>query len=260
MAHFFMASDDLRRVQECSPPLPCGSPRSTSACSPCWRRCRRSVRRTTGSPQARSASNSCDGDARPVPIQAPDRPCCGSAPSSGYASTAWSRSSWAAPSKAWASTANCCSPPNSRPSPVTASRPTRRPAHSTQRITITKQAQSPTRRADHPVMRCQHLRSFGPACTPDRRVGARSLGERSSLNVTLSIGITLRPTSDPAPIGLVCWRPMGRWSGSCRGSIQRRPGHIMLELARDMRQSERSPRVAAMHNCADHGLRRWRAN
>ena len=47
---------------------------------------------------------------------------------------------------------------------------------------------------------------------------------------------------------------MGRWSGSCRGSIQRRPGHIMLELARDMRQSERSPRVAAMHNCADHGI------
>ena len=115
--------------------------------------------------------------------------------------------------------------------------------------------------------RTEHL--FGPAASDDapwrpkhaeRRVGARSLGERSSLNVTLSIGITLRPTSDPAPIGLVCWRPMGRWSGSCRGSIQRRPGHIMLELARDMRQSERSPRVAAMHNCADHGLRRWRAN
>ena len=49
-----MASDDLRRVQECSLPVPCGSPRSTSACSPCGRRCRRLARRTTGSPQARS--------------------------------------------------------------------------------------------------------------------------------------------------------------------------------------------------------------
>ena len=40
-----------------------------------------------------------------------------------------------------------------------------------------------------------------------RRVSARPLGPLPSLSVTLSIGIILRATFDPAPIGLVCWRP-----------------------------------------------------
>jgi len=47
--------------------------------------------------------------------------------------------------------------------------------------------------------------------------------------------ITLRPTFDSAPVGLACWRSWIAGRGSCRGSIQRRHGHIMLELARDMR-------------------------
>jgi IS1 family transposase len=40
---------------------------------------------------------------------------------------------------------------------------------------------------------------------------------------------------------------MGRWSGSCRGSIQRRHGHIMQELARDMRQLRTFTSSAAMY-------------
>ncbi len=38
-------------------------------------------------------------------------------------------------------------------------------------------------------------------------------------SVTLSIGITSRPTFDPAPAGLVCRRPMGRCAG--RGFLSR---------------------------------------
>ena len=44
------------------------------------------------------------------------------------------------------------------------------------------------------------------------RVSARSPGPRLSLSVTLSIGIVPRPTLDSAPVGLICRRPMGRWS------------------------------------------------
>lgn len=40
---------------------------------------------------------------------------------------------------------------------------------------------------------------------------------------------------DPAPVGVVCLRPQIAGPGSCRGSIQRR-GHILQELAHDMRQ------------------------
>jgi hypothetical protein len=29
--------------------------------------------------------------------------------------------------------------------------------------------------------------------------------------VALKVGITSRPTFDPAPVGLACWSPMGRW-------------------------------------------------
>ena len=39
----------------------------------------------------------------------------------------------------------------------------------------------------------------------------------------------------PAPVGLVCLRPRVAGPGSCRGSIQRWNGRIMLELAHDMR-------------------------
>jgi len=57
--------------------------------------------------------------------------------------------------------------------------------------------------------------------------------------------ITLRPTFDSAPVGLACWRSWIAGRGSCRGSIQRRHGHIMLELARDMRH-ERAVSVRAL--------------
>jgi hypothetical protein len=46
-----------------------------------------------------------------------------------------------------------------------------------------------------------------------KRLGARSLGSYPSLSVTLSIGITLRPTERPAPsapdwrlAAAVCWQ------------------------------------------------------
>ena len=53
-------------------------------------------------------------------------------------------------------------------------------------------------------------RSRARICT--ERVSARSPGPRLLLSVTLSIGIAPRPTFDSAPVGLVCRRPMGRWS------------------------------------------------
>lgn len=37
-------------------------------------------------------------------------------------------------------------------------------------------------------------------------------GSRPSLGVTLSIGITSRPTFELVPVGLACWSLMGRWS------------------------------------------------
>jgi hypothetical protein len=56
-----------------------------------------------------------------------------------------------------------------------------------------------------------------------------------SLDVTLSIGITSRPTFDPAWwTGLL--EPMGRWSRFLSRRDQRRHERIMLELAHDMRQ------------------------
>ena len=70
------------------------------------------------------------------------------------------------------------------------------------------------------------------------RLGVRSPGPCPALGVTLSISITSRPTFDPASVGLACWSPVGRAGrGSCRGSIQRRRGHIMVALTRDMRQT-----------------------
>ena len=47
---------------------------------------------------------------------------------------------------------------------------------------------------------------------PERRVRAGSPGQCPSLSVTSSIGITSRPTSDSAPLGQVCRRPIGHWS------------------------------------------------
>ena len=45
-----------------------------------------------------------------------------------------------------------------------------------------------------------------------RRSSHRLGRPRLSLSVTLPTGITSRPAFDPAPAGLVCRRPMGRWS------------------------------------------------
>ena len=51
-----------------------------------------------------------------------------------------------------------------------------------------------------------------PSWLTYRRVRARSPGQRPSLSVTPSIGITSRPTSDSAPLGQVCQSPIGNWS------------------------------------------------
>src|SRR5262249_60056537 len=59
---------------------------------------------------------------------------------------------------------------------------------------------------------------------------------RLSPSVTLTIGIARGVGLGPAPVGLVCLRPRVAGPGSCRGSIQRWNGRIMLELAHDMRQ------------------------
>ena len=48
----------------------------------------------------------------------------------------------------------------------------------------------------------------GVTTPPDRRFDVRSPGRCPSRSATLSTGITLRPTFDPAPIGLVWWRSM----------------------------------------------------
>jgi hypothetical protein len=53
-----------------------------------------------------------------------------------------------------------------------------------------------------------------------------------------------------APVALVCWRPVIASRGSCRGSIQRRHGHIMLEQARGMRQIRTLAGRAAVHTHA----------
>jgi hypothetical protein len=87
---------------------------------------------------------------------------------------------------------------------------------------------------------------WGPDSRADRRVRARSPGQYPSLSVTPSMGITSRPTSDSAPLGQVCWMPMGLVEVLVEAASSD-GGHIMLELARDMRQKRTFTPSAAMY-------------
>jgi hypothetical protein len=69
-----------------------------------------------------------------------------------------------------------------------------------------------------------------PGCRPERRTGARSPGSRPSLSVTLAIGITSKPTFDPAPVrhaaaDTICGRsghsPLGRRCIKIRSACSR---------------------------------------
>ena len=77
------------------------------------------------------------------------------------------------------------------------------------------------------------------------RIGTRSPGQGPSPSLTPSIGITVRPTFDPAPDWTGLLEARGRWSGSCRDSILRRHEHVMLEVACGMRQKSVFARAAA---------------
>jgi len=67
-------------------------------------------------------------------------------------------------------------------------------------------------RQNSPICAAKALQSIVASVNTERRVGARSPGKCPSLSVTPSVGITSRLTLDAAPLGLVCWRPVGRWS------------------------------------------------
>jgi len=75
---------------------------------------------------------------------------------------------------------------------------------------------------EHPFSRALDDYLGRPPRRPERRVGARSPGPCPSLSVTLVIGITSRPTFDPAPSD-------------------------MLELTRDMRRMRTFSGAATMH-------------
>ena len=64
---------------------------------------------------------------------------------------------------------------------------------------------------------------------------ARSPGQRLSLSVTLSIGVSSRLTFFPALVGLICWRAVAVKLRLLSGSIKRRHGRIVLKLAHGMR-------------------------
>jgi hypothetical protein len=55
-----------------------------------------------------------------------------------------------------------------------------------------------------------------PGATQPDHIGGSAcvLPGRARYSASTVDGITLRPAFDPAPVGLACWRPMGRWSRS----------------------------------------------
>ena len=81
-----------------------------------------------------------------------------------------------------------------------------------------------------------------------------------SLSVTLSIDETSRPTFLRSGVTGLLEASVGRWLRFLIEAVPPRHGHIMPELARDMRQnSEFSARAAMYKNTAGPTLRRTMA-